>query len=364
MQSKIIYFFGVLLFIVGCRDISHRKEDEILINKFPKEELLQATELEIPPIVLKPSNMCIVDSFLIISQSRGDSIFSIFSLPNCHFLTSFGNEGRGPNEFNMAFENVTLGAVNNDSSSFAVGNMMTNIQYYHIEDIFHKKFRPYRIEKLPQTLNGFRAIVYIGDSLIFGAPYRGNMHLFKFNNYTKSLETFREYTEKFPLMDPEMKREIFGCSMAVKPDNSKFVLAYSRLGKIEIFENNKSKPIVITYKGFPSLEENTGLNSTSKFIKKNPDELIFNEGIIATDKYIYACILNDKVSNVNNPNGPNRNFIREIHVFDWSGNPIIKIKLSKFYLYYSVALNDKYIYAIDDDVENIVYRYDLNKVLY
>lgn len=356
-------FYSIcILCLFSCTRNSTIISDKV-IDKFPLVSTLQETTLKVPPILLSPSNMCIVDSFLVVTQRRKDTIFTIFSLPNCEYLLSFGTRGRGPNEFNLSFENVTLGTVPGKSSSFAVGNNMNNIQYYKINDILQNNFTPYKIEELPNELNGFRAIIYLADSVIYGAPYQGNMHLFKYKSEDKKLEQFREYPENFPLLYPEVKREVFGCFMAVKPDNSKFILAYNFMGKIEIFDLKKDKPILISYKGFPSLEENTGLNSTSQFMASNPDRIIFCEGIVATNKYIYARVLNDKYSKVYTSKGPNRAFVPEIHVFDWSGNPILKIRLENYYSQYNIDMDDHYLYTLDDNVENIIKRFDLTQVL-
>ena len=242
--------------------------------------------------------------------------------------------------------------------------MMTKIQYYKITDVIDKNFEPYRIESLPPKLNGYRSIAYISDSLIIGAPYRGNMNLFKFNTSTKKLETLKEYPEKFPLMDPEMMREVYGCALAVKPDNSRFALAYACIGIIEINDLKSGKAITISYKGFPSLEKNTGLTSTSISRKPNSDEQYFCANISATDKYIYASIYNEKCSKIFYKDGPNRTFIPEIHVFDWSGNPKVKIKLDDYYSLFDIDLMDKYLYTINDNIENKIERYDLSKLLH
>ncbi|MCU0413399.1 MAG: TolB-like 6-bladed beta-propeller domain-containing protein [Ignavibacteriaceae bacterium] len=360
---KPYYFFGILIFVIGCTKATRLNENGVIIDTFPKEAFLEAIELKTPPILFKPSNMCIVDSFLVVTQSRRDTIFTIFKLPNCEYLLSFGNQGKGPNEFNLSMEFVTLGTVYGEYRSFAVGNLLTKIQYYKINDILNRVFKPYRIERLPPKLNRFRAITYISDSLIFGAPYRGDMHLFEYNARTKVLKSFRDYPEKFPLRDPEFMREPFACFMATKPDNSKFVVAYYYKGIIEIYDLKNDKQIIISYRGFPSLRENTGLNRTSKYLEFRPESLRFCERIFATNKYIYACIANEKYSTIYDADGLNRTFIREIHVFDWSGNPIIKYKLDKFYNYYVIDKIDNYLYTIDDSVENIIMRYDLRKLL-
>ena len=359
---KNAFYFTCILCLFSCTRNSTVSSDKI-IDKFPLVSTLQATELKIPPILLAPSNMCIVDSFMIVSQSRPDTIFSIFKLPNCQYLLSFGNQGRGPEEFNLSMEFLTLNTVYGKNGSFAVGNLLTKIQYYKINDIINRVFKPYKIARIPPKLNRFRAITYVGDSLIFGAPYGGNMHIFKFNTFTNKLESYEDYPMNFPQMISEAKREVFACFMASKPDNSKFLVAYYTQGVIEINNLTNNNPIKIIYKGFPSLMENDGLNKTSKFLDMKPDIQMFCERIIATNKYIYVRVANEAYSKIYNADGIKRSFIREIHVFDWSGKPIIKLKFDKFFSYFALDEFNKNLYTIDDSVSNKIMRYDLSKVL-
>jgi WD40 repeat protein len=356
-----IYLICIIC-IVSCTINTSINYDR-LIDKFPKVIILKGIELKVPPIVLNPDNLRIVDSFMIITQSRSDSIFSFFRIPDGKYLMSFGNRGKGPNEFLTSFQYVTLAPVYCKSSTFAVGNMMTTIRYYKISDIINKDLKPFRVENLPPELNRFRSIAYVSDSLILGAPYRGNFHLFKFNTNTKVLESFRNYPDKYPLLDIEIKRDVYGCSMAVKPDNSKLVVAYANTGKIEIYDLTNGKYITMIYKGIPSLEENTGLNKDSKFWYHNPEEIVCCRKIATTNKYIYIDVFNDHYSKIFNNDGPNRTYIPEIHVFDWAGNPITKINLTNYYRYFDVDMIDKYLYAIDDNIEDRIFQYDLTKAL-
>ncbi len=360
-MNKISFLF---LLILSCScSAKHVNEDEIIIEKFPKEANLSGDILIIPSILLSPSNMCIIDSFLIVSQNRPDSIFNIFRLPDCKHLKSFGNEGRGPEEFNLTFSFVTLGPVSSTKSSFAVGNERTNIQYYRISELIKNNYKPYKTDKLPPELNRFRAVTYLGDSLIFGASYRGGMHLFKFNSVKEELKTFRNYPDTFPLKDPEMMREPYACFLASKPDNSSFAAGYYHTGRLEIYNVIKGETIIVTYKGSPSIIENWGLKSDSEYLSFNPESMRFCERIVATNKYIYMSFANDKHSKIYNEKGKERTFIREIHVFDWDGNPIAKLRLDKFYSYFSIDNSDKYLYAIDEMKENKITRYDLGKNL-
>lgn len=355
------YLLVLIIFVICCSRETGKNKSEITINDFPKETVLKGTELEVPAILLHPSKMIISDSIMVISQDRKDSIFSLFKLPDCKYITSFGSLGNGPNEFNLSFANVTMGALNSRNGSFAVGNLMNKIQYYNFNDVINKKYEPYKIESLPVEFNGFRAIGYFSDSIIIGAPYRGGMHLFKYFSESKDFMTYAEYPEKYPMLDVEILREVYGCYMAKKPDNTMFALSYAHEGKIEIYNIKNNKKITLKYEGFPTLAENMNINQTTKYLEHDPDKhIVFCANAVATNKYIYMKTCNEKYSIVYDKHGPKRSFIPNIHVFDWSGNPIAKLKISDFYSYYSVDPNDKYLYAIDEEVENKINRYDLS----
>lgn len=361
-MKNIIYSI-CLICILSCSKKSPTTNDK-LIDKFPSEVILKGTVLQIPPILFKPSSMCILDSFLIVTQDRSDTIFSIFKLPNCEYLLSFGNEGRGPTEFFNMNEYTTFGAVYQENNSFAVANLMTRVQYYRIIDVINHNFSPYKIVRLSPNLNRFISLVYVGDSLVFGAPYGGNMHLFKFDTFTNVLESFKPYTKDYPLFDISSMRHLYGCSIAVKPDNSKLVVSYSLQGKIEIYDLNTNKQITLLYQEFPSFEKNLGINKTSKYWNIKPEMQMFSEKVTCTNKYIYARIANDKYSTIYDAKGPNHNFIPELYIFDWLGNPIVKCKLDKYYShYYAIDAANRFLYTLDDNIENIIRRYDLTSVL-
>jgi len=354
----------ILLIIPLLSCNSPLKKGQSIIEDFPKSSQIEGINLSFKPILLKPLSMCIVDSFLIVSQHRMDTIFSIFHLPDCKLLKCFGNEGNGPNEFNLSFQNVTLGSIYGFSNStFAVGNHMSNIQYYKIKDILENNLVPYLIEKLPPKLDGFQAITYLSDTMIIGAPYRENMHLFKYRSKGKKLEMFYAYPMQYPLMDSENMRGVFTCYISGRPDNQFFALTYSNLGMIEIYNIVTKEKHEIVYKGFPDLQHNLGLNKDSKRWIIKPEEKVFSWDIEVTQNYIYVKVFNTEYRNISDSKQLLRSLIAEIHVFDWNGKPILKLKPDKFYKYFDVDANDSFLYTLDDNVPNSIRRYDLSSLL-
>jgi hypothetical protein len=91
--------------------------------------------------------------------------------------------------------------------------------------------------------------------------------------------------------------------------------------------------------------------------------MIFSWAIKATNKYIYALVFNTLYDNISDGKGLRRTYTPEIHVFNWSGKFIANLKLNKYFKYFDISMDDKYLYAIDNDIENLIRRYNLTDIL-
>ncbi len=351
----------LILSILGC-NTQHTEKENILIDAFPKSiELKNHTDLIVPNILLNPVRMCIVDSFLLILQQRDNSMLNIFLLPDCRHICDFGNKGNGPNEFVLSF-NTSFNPVHGKNSGFTLGNKMVDIRYYKIKDIIHNNVAPYKEVSLPVKLSRFRALINIADSVIYGQPYGGNMEMFKYNNNSEILEVFKEFPKGYPLLDNQFKTELYAYYLASKPDNKKFVKVFASEGKFEIYNLETNTSNLILYKNFPSLKDNYKINNSSKYLSHDENMKVFCQEVHATNQYIYAEIYNDKYKNIYDKDGFLREFIPEIHVLDWSGNPVAILKLNEYYSYFSVDMDDKYLYTCDNFVSDTIKRYDLEQL--
>lgn len=358
-MKKYITLICIILSFACVR--SGQDKSILIVENLPGPIEVESQAIKIPPILLKPVKTCVVDSFLIIAQSRPDSIFSVFKLPDCKYLLSFGARGRGPGEFFDHLPSLTLAPVFTRHSSFAVVNNRNNIQYYRLNELIKGNFFPYKTEIPSSDLDGFQTIGYFDDTLLIAAPYRYNELLIKYLANSHKITPFKKYPYEYPFEDLNNLRNVYVSFMTVKQDNSKFALAYSNKGEIEIYSSNNNVPVSIFYKGFPSLEENFGLNSNSRYIPHIPEN-IFCWEITSTNRYIYAKIFNDKYWDISDGKGLKRSRIAEIHIFDWSGSFITRLKPDFYYSEFNVDKNDRYLYTIDENTEDIVRRYDLQEV--
>lgn len=356
-----------LFFIVsGCQEKRGSHEDidakQLMVQVDPGQVSvvnISSSELKLSPGILKVDRMHVVDSLLVFYHLRPDSIVSIFGKNSGTLIASFGQRGGAPNEFNQTFPN-TFEKVYANKPGFAVGNKMVNIQYYHIEDLIKGSDLPYKVVYPPPVLNGYRSIAYFSDTLVVGAPYGSDIHLFNFNvNENKAIK-YADYPVSFPNIDADQRRELFGCYLSVKPDNKKFVTTYSNQGKLEIRDLISNQTIQTTYIGFPSLQENCKFDPNTGQISTSGN-MIFSWAVTSTDRYIYAQIYNEEYNTVYPENGDGRAYIPKIHVFDWDGNLVTILQPDRYYWCFSVDENDEFLYSGDPDHENI-FKYSLESL--
>jgi hypothetical protein len=355
------YFILILTLIIlsGC---SSNKSDEKLIitsEDFSVVKNVHFEEVLVPPVILDLLNLCIVDSFLVVAQARKDTLFHIFSLPECKLLLGFGRPGRGPGEFSLHFANSTFKPVFDVTPKFGIGNRMNNIRYYNILEVLNNNLSPDTVLKLPPKLNGFQTISYIKDSIVIGAPYRGEMHLFKYVSKSNSLTGFRDFFVPFPNMNDDKLRSLYSAYSSLRPDNKRLAVTYARFGRIDLYNLEDGTMKTINYKDFPTIEENMQISRKSTDYKTNFEQKIFSWEIVSTAKHIYCKIMNTPYGELINGMSYNREFISPIFVFDWEGNPQKIIRPDKYYYKFYVDKDDKSLYAIDSDKEGIIYKLDL-----
>jgi hypothetical protein len=236
------------------------------------------------------------------------------------------------------------------------------VNYYRIRNILHGDYAPYRIEKLPPDVQALQAIAFFSDTLIIGMPFagvNGSMFLYKYRIANKEFGKFRDYPIDFPNLSNDDRSNLFACKLTVKRDNSKFALIYSDIGKIEIFKLPFNNPFTIIYTNYPDIFENK-VGLTTESTRRTSGTHIFSWEATSTDRFIYAKIFANEYDKISDGRDLIRSVIHEIHVFDWDGNPIIKLKPDRFYSTFAVAPDDKYLYTIHPDSSNTIVRYKLD----
>jgi hypothetical protein len=363
VYKLLLYGFCIVTLVIqGCQRKNNLGSEINEFQEFERKINLTGQVIHIDVDILKPQRMITVDSFLIIGEGRPDSIFTIFKTPNLEHLISFGNAGRGPDEFNGTWLTTSFTPVYSSDSRFAVANQSTNVNYYKISDLLNRNITPYYVSKPPPGIQTFQAMACISDSVIVGMPYGGmggKTFLFKHDNTNNSLEHFKDYPIDFPNLSNDDRSNLFSCFLTVKKDNTKFALVYNNIGKIEIYNLTSNYPITIVYTNFPDIFENLdGLETNSLRVPRNSH--VFSWQIKSSDSYIYVQVFGCEYEKISDGRGLRRSEIFDIHVFDWDGNSVALLKPDRFYEAYAIDPEDKYLYTIHPDSANSIMRYKLD----
>ena len=355
--------FGFLLIIIVIlfESCAETNSDVVFVRTFNKNVELSSETIKIKPLIFKPEGFLIVDSTIVILQPEIDPIFTLLELQDCSYKSSFGRKGKGPNEF-YDFKKNTFRPFYSNNSGFAISNQGTVFQYYSIEDILNNDFVPFRKYIVLPGISLFRAIVYCSDTAIIAAPYGTQEHIIKYNLLDKTIDQLLDYPIDLPLLSMNSQKSVFGCYIANKPDNSMVATTYASMGLIRIMDLSSKKETTLQYENFPSLMENLNISKTSSQFLRDEYEKVFSWGIKATNKFIYVKVYNKFLKDIVDKHGPVRSFVPEIHVFTWTGEPYARITLDKFFAYFDVDMSDNNIYTIDDEIEDVVLRYNISEL--
>jgi hypothetical protein len=311
---------------------------EITITEFPVTKELKTAVMQTSPVILAPDGIFIMNSRIWIIQSKKDTLFDVFKLPDCTYLYSTGIKGGGPDDF-IYPQSQTIQA---SGDRFTIlDNFILKTMEVQPAGLLRTVKRERIFEMIP--VNGFAKL---NDSLFcaFADCATGSDGNFEFEFVLKNISSNEEIKfSNYPdLTDKkfqgDQKCQIYYKYPVANPSKGKFATFYSYFKFFRIYSVNGvlEKEIHVNIEPY-----NT--DNIEDWEKRN----IYYGKPVATEKYIYApCSQN------------------EIHVWDWDGNPVIQyfidIDFSAFTI--SEELNKLYMVRYSDDEESIdkIYVYDLN----
>jgi hypothetical protein len=339
--------FSFALFILTMNLILVAQSNRTRKVDFPKQIKLINQAISIPPkIYAQLSSIIIYNNLLISIEPNNDTIFSVFKLPSCKFISSFGINGRGPNEFarpdarnavatklGLNLKDLSDRFINIDLSDFIKTNVF-NISF----------------TKLPGELEALNNGFQLNDSVICGMPYMGgrnNKPYIRYNLKTKKVETFGTWPELYPKEREKIFWLIYSGRSRVKPDKSMFATFMFDVKMFRIYKNTGElyKEVII---------ETQDNFFNGQWIRSYP--LNYYTCIRATDSYLYA--LNEACSGPEMPKN-----LPTLEIWDWNGNPVAKIQLDISVSQFDITKDGKMMYCIDWSTMDKIFTYNLESVI-
>ncbi len=346
-----------LLFLVACT--TDDGYETIIVKEFLKDTTLIGEIIDIFPVPHCPENILILDSLLIFKNGdMCDGLFFYVYDKNSHnHLGSFGNRGRGPNEFLSIKTNGQYSLTNNSISIWVqdrLGLKLINIaRSLETKEIVVDDELLYISREFHPIIDVF--LLSNGDFTGKSLNQTGRLFYYdKENNQTSYIEYFPK-VRRLPF-DENMIDNLYIGPTRISNDNSKIVSALELFKRIDVFTAETDHLFSIVFDDSP---ENPDF-----FINSNdpiPGTLMhFYYDLFLTENYIYALNINMSEDKLNREVDTGYS---EIHVFSWEGEPVALYRLN--HLIYSVTIDEEndYLYGLllptGDEIESQLVRFKL-----
>ena len=316
--------------------------------KFPIEKTIVPNKIDVEPVIYaKTPGVVISNNKLIVMRSYSVPLYSVFEIPLCKYIGSFGSRGKGPNEFEYP-DARTATASSNGFKLFdsRKGLLFVDISKYSISK---KQFSIEQI-KLPGELYILNDAIQVNDSIIYGLPeaWKSDKMFVKYNINSYEIDYFGEYPEFCSKMEKDYVWGLLWRHSVCKPDGTRFASFFDNFKMFRIYNNSEKleKEVVMD---IPDV-----VHMCNR--KEGERTKIFYRVVKSTNEYIFAMCINetsDKTLEIN----------PTIEIWDWDGNPIAKLKMDNPIFSFDVTPSNKALYCIDRIITDKIFVYNLESIL-
>lgn len=317
--------------------------------------------ITIPPVLFKENRIIATKEYLISLSIESDTLYRVFSLPNCEYKGGFGRIGKGQNEFLNAVINGLR--INEGGCNVADSKAVYSISLPLGEKINFDNAIVKCKYLIPGLFYPFNDPTIVNDTMVFGRIDSGaTKELACFNPISGKIDFLIEYPEIVPNVPLGSKGHLYHGYINLSPDKTKIAKIYQRFPLLRISNIEGDVLHEVFINEGPRQKKEIGFTRHSI----NTSNLFFYyDQACVTDLYIYASF---QVFRFNIDQGANQSQIinesnKQLHVFNWEGELIAKILLEDWMKVYTVSLDDGYIYFLHPDRENRIFRYSLSAIL-
>jgi len=326
--------------MISCRDVSDRES----FNSFPEEVFLKCDTVQIDEFYTL-AFLDIMDSLLfVIPLGTNANFVNVYNKNTFRLLKTFCPKGRGPYEIEMLGPYYTdpknkvfwiVDFPKNKIWGYCMDSVMTSSDYLPV--FYTMPQEVYPMTDLTVYNNNFYIPDPIGEHLLFCFDTTGeHIKSCGINMINEGLDYFSELSRIHILTNPYYKKTI---------------VVYRHFDILQLLdmEHPEEKTVTIQGPDHFKFEEQVKLSIFDQVIAYfgNPR---------FDDKYIYTLYMGLGTNDEDKEN-------KRIHVFDWTGKPVLKINLDHHICSFAVDRENQRIIAYAADMENSLVTYDIS-ILY
>lgn len=323
-------------------------------KEFPTVQYLYGSIIKTPSVFNQVMEIVVLDDILIAFDGKSDKFFHVFEMPELNYLGSKISKGRGPLEetfidpfFRRTGKNQIL--YRPDSKVKTLGYNILNNEFELVNEV-----------SIPEEILEIQQVFRIGDTF-YCWDYFSESKV-EFLSFRKDSESVLSFGTLIPvykdLKGIEFNQALFARIVTVKPDNELFAVVYDKFPILRIYQARNG-----------SLIKEIRLENNQAFpralIDKNSSEADFDlvmqnyRKIKSTNNYIYALYIGKTIGEIRQKNIGLSDFSNEIHIWDWSGNPIKRVLLDREIFSFDISHDEKHLIASSIISADEFYQYTL-----
>ncbi len=343
LSMKTFFLFVAFLIFTSCHNGNTNVStgNNTIIYDFPVTQTVESEKIDLE--ILGVNTLLICDTFLIGYKASGyNDFFEIYSIGNLQYLGKCLSRGKGPNEFlsidydqNFLLENgnIVLWVSDPVLQKWALLNITQSLRTGRtICDTIFRIASDYKYFQM-------------NDSMVLLQKYvPGNICLSVQNQHTG--QTIQEYEFYKSYIPKSIPISLLGMGITKHPEKDLFVGNMLYFNQINVFSSDMKTNFTLSYQPPIDIFETAGLLDS--------DFILYYLSLRVSSEYIYALYLNKKLGLYPHEEGET-----EIHVFNWEGAPIARIRIPDNIIYFTVDEKHRYIYGLKGNEELYRYKFEI-----
>lgn len=357
MKPIILLVLLISFFTVSCDRVTEKSSN--IAQKYITDSctVISLEKKELPIDLLYPTDIQVVDTFLLILQHHNENIIQAYSTLSLKHLGSFLKKGSGPNEV-MTFGLIAQSYTESGNPKVIIQSYPNYLGVLDIKRSLESGQTVYDKQYKFETRFGKELFlashsVYVLDSLnlmmtkdpLRSGVKKDNNFFWEFYNTDKDIITQRLKYEDFPYINSFLKESY----RALKPDRSKVALFYRFFDMVSIADLKSGNVVQI-------IPEGKSINSS--IVKDIDSRCLYYKMGKCTDDYIFGLYAGGLSVLKENDSRFNENC--SLRVYDWNGNLLYNYPFGDNIRMFTVDEDQRFLYAVTDS--DSIIRYDLKNV--
>ena len=328
-------YFILLELMCSCTSKKIQDAESFDWSNIPEPIHLKGDSISFDEILLMPTRIVVIDSFLLTKNRNVERFFHIYNLNTKKKVGERIPFGIGPKEMLdpvwLIMPDSNLAVFDRNKRQMNIYRKSLLLTCDTVSPLKHISF-DYQLMN-PVVLPGVGILssnLQTEDKKFIAVDFDGN-----------KINEFGEYPNDYKGKTLYEKSVTFMGDIAVKPDGSRWVMTHKPTDMLEIYDNklNLLKRLQGPDQNVPDLKEENGR--------------IQRKGRAAKEAYFFPIATTDCFyvlydGREYDVKSPTRYLRDKLLVFDWEGNPIKYYQLSEPILHFSIDIKQQILYGVSD----------------